>query len=393
MEPLSREQVHEAVACLNDNVALASTPLAEQVPEVRALGGVDARANALRAIILQAIEVLRPPHRLPFGSLASRSYDVLSLRYVGGKTVTDVCDEFSLGRRQIHRDLMQAEEKLTRILQARLDSVSQDQKAQLAGELSAFAPDPSRVQLRAAVQATLALLRPLADQFGVRLACDPGTDPLPVLADMAALRQVLAQLLSAAIQATAGKQVSVALQEQGDDAVAVITFQAASSGLPMPRLLGAQQIAASQRMACELAVDRPEQAQITLRLSRASPVRVLVVEDNPSAVELYRRYLPPEDWEVHVVCDPRATVETAKSLGAEVIVLDIMLPKVDGWTLLGQLASGAETSRIPVVVCSVVDDPDLARALGARAYLTKPVSQDSLRDALRQCLPPPRLRR
>lgn len=393
MEPLSREQVHEAVAHLNDNVALASTSLAGQVPEVHALSGVDARANALRAIILQAIEVLRPPHRLLFGSLASRSYDVLSLRYVGGKSVADVCDEFALGRRQIHRDLTQAEEKLTRILQARMDATAQGQKAQLAGELGAYAPDPSRVQLRTAVQATLTLLRPMADQFDVRLTGDAGVDPLPVLVDMAALRQVLAQLLSVAIQATAGKQVSVSLQEQGDETVVTIAFQTASGGLPMPRLLGAQQIAASQRMACELAVDRPEQARISLRLSRASPVRVLVVEDNPSAVELYRRYLPSEDWEVHVVSDPRATAETAKSLGAEVIVLDIMLPKVDGWTLLGQLAAGAETSRIPVVVCSVVDDPDLARALGARAYLTKPVSQDSLRDTLRQCLPATRLRR
>lgn len=392
MTTLAREHVHQALSCLNDNLALASAALAQEFAEVRALSGVDARANALRTIILQAVEVLRPPHRLPFGSLASRSYEVLSLRYVAGKSVADVCEEFGLGRRQIHRDLTLAEEKLTRILQARVDAAAQGPKRGLDDELGGFAPEPARVQLRPAVQATLSLLKPLAEQFRVRLSCDQGSDPLPVLVDLAALRQVLAQLLSAAIQASTADEVTILLGEQGPDATIRIAFRATAAGIQMPRLLGARQIAASQRMHCELALEDPDHAEIRLRLSRANPVRVLVVEDNPSAVELYRRYLPPEGWEVHSVTDPRATVETAKSIGAEVIILDIMLPKVDGWTLLGQLAAAADTSRIPVIVCSVVDDPDLARALGARAYLTKPVSQDSLLAALRQCLPPGRLR-
>jgi CheY-like chemotaxis protein len=63
-----------------------------------------------------------------------------------------------------------------------------------------------------------------------------------------------------------------------------------------------------------------------------------------------------------------------------------MMPKLDGWTLLRDLAANADTAGLPVIVCSVVQDTQLSEALGARAHLCKPVAQGELLQALSQCL-------
>ena len=78
MSSITREQVHDGLSCLNDNVRLAQVELAARFPQVGAAATLDERANRLRTLLLQAIELLRPPRRFPFGSLESRSYDVLT---------------------------------------------------------------------------------------------------------------------------------------------------------------------------------------------------------------------------------------------------------------------------------------------------------------------------
>ncbi len=64
------------------------------------------------------------------------------------------------------------------------------------------------------------------------------------------------------------------------------------------------------------------------------------------------------------------------------MLLDIRLPGVDGWAVLQELKSEAETKDIPVIVVSIVDERSRGAAMGAAAYLVKPVSRDDLLDAL-----------
>lgn len=391
MGSVTREETHEALASLNDNMALSHAAIVAHFPDVRALPDVNARANAMRSLLLQAIEVLRPPRRLPFGSLASRSYDVLTLRYVGSKSVAEVCEEFGLGRRQIHRDLTQAEEKIAAILDERLSALAADVGAaptEASGSEPAVLPLESvRVRLEEVMQATGALLRPLADQFSVSVAYAWSPERVTlVLADVAVLKQILVQFVSSAIQAATERKVTLAVDEEGDDAVAVVRFATRPSRLNLERLLRAQSIAASHHIPCRLELEDADAAEVRLRLRRTAPLRLLVVEDNASAIELYRRYLPANDWEVHGVADPRFALEVARSLAPDAVILDIMLPKMDGWSVLSLFAGRPETAAIPVIVCSVVEDADLARALGARLCLKKPVSRAELLAALSRCV-------
>ena len=65
------------------------------------------------------------------------------------------------------------------------------------------------------------------------------------------------------------------------------------------------------------------------------------------------------------------------------VVLDIQLPRLDGWQVLAELKAAEDTAEIPVVIASVVDDRPRGAALGADVQLLKPVSRDDLLGALR----------
>ena len=64
------------------------------------------------------------------------------------------------------------------------------------------------------------------------------------------------------------------------------------------------------------------------------------------------------------------------------MLLDIRLPGIDGWAVLQELKSEPDTKDIPVIVVSIVDERSRGAALGAAAYLVKPVSRDDLLEAL-----------
>ena len=67
------------------------------------------------------------------------------------------------------------------------------------------------------------------------------------------------------------------------------------------------------------------------------------------------------------------------------VLLDIILPGRDGWDLLQLMEANQATSRIPVIVCSVFSEPEIALSLGATGYLQKPIARRQLIDALVAC--------
>jgi CheY-like chemotaxis protein len=79
-----------------------------------------------------------------------------------------------------------------------------------------------------------------------------------------------------------------------------------------------------------------------------------------------------------------AGLELAEQLVPDAIILDVMMPDMDGWELLQRLRSLPSTSAIPVIICSVFSDPELAFSLGASAVLSKPVKQADILETLRQ---------
>jgi len=391
VETLGRDEVRQALSCLNDNVRLAKTSLLRHFPDAAGAASIDERANLMRGHLLEAIEVLRPPHRTAFGSLESRHYDVLCLRYIEGMTVGEMSHELSLSRRQIHRDLQEAEEKLAEVMRAlpgaSTEGDSAAEETSLRDELELLTYEAVPIQLSQILKTAVALLHPLADRFGTHLAWDePQDKPVWVMADHAVLKQILVQLLSGAIQSAAEGDIRISIEQSEGMVTTRVCFVSNPQQLKLERLSEALRIASSKGIRCQLRPCAEGRWEAALALPRSRPVSVLVVEDNPSAVQLYRRYLSPGMWEVHGVSDPRLAYEAAMRIRPDVIVLDIMMPKMDGWSVLSLLTQHPKTAHIPVVICSVVYDPELGETLGAQAYLKKPVAEHELVDALRASL-------
>jgi CheY-like chemotaxis protein len=82
------------------------------------------------------------------------------------------------------------------------------------------------------------------------------------------------------------------------------------------------------------------------------------------------------------VVNPANARDTAKRIKPYAITLDIMMPDVDGWTILEQLKNDTETRNIPVIVCSIVEEDEKGFSLGAADYLVKPILEEDLVIAL-----------
>ena len=79
-------------------------------------------------------------------------------------------------------------------------------------------------------------------------------------------------------------------------------------------------------------------------------------------------------------------VDMAASLQPDAVALDVLLPDQDGWEVLQQLRATPDTADIPVIVCSVWNEPELALALGASAFIRKPVTRSQVLESLQQIL-------
>jgi len=109
---------------------------------------------------------------------------------------------------------------------------------------------------------------------------------------------------------------------------------------------------------------------------------ILCIDDDVQIVSLYERYLKPQGFQVIPVINAKAAKETAKRLKPYAITLDIMMPEVDGWSILRELKSDPATHQIPVIVCSIVEEKDKGFSLGAADYLLKPISEEDLLGSL-----------
>jgi CheY-like chemotaxis protein len=111
---------------------------------------------------------------------------------------------------------------------------------------------------------------------------------------------------------------------------------------------------------------------------------VLVIDDDAAARELVARFLEKEGLEVIGAADGAAGLKAARERHPQVITLDVMMPGLDGWSVLTALKSDPATAEIPVVMLSVMDERNLGFALGASEYLTKPIDRDLLTRVLRK---------
>ncbi len=282
-----------------------------------------------------------------------------------------------------------------------------------AGKMELFLED---FDLRALVSDVEATIRPIVEksQNALEVRCPP--DIGQVHADLTRVRQVLFNLLSNAAKFTQAGRVALEVQAvriQGDPWVEFTVsdtgigltpeqqrrlFQSFTQADPSTsRKYGGTGLGLviSRRFAQMMGGDISVHSEFgrgstfTVRLPRRAkrvapgllpPVNgedapqplVLVVDDERPTRDLIARGLEKEGFRMIAAATGEEALRLARERKPDVISLDVLMPGMDGWTVLRSLKADPLTASIPVVMVSMLDDKDLGHALGAADYLTKP---------------------
>jgi signal transduction histidine kinase/ActR/RegA family two-component response regulator len=278
--------------------------------------------------------------------------------------------------------------------------------------------EPSTFRVAQALEYAVSLVRERAARHGIAVSVGIGDGVDTLDADELRFKQVLLNLLSNAVKFTPdGGSVDVRADRDGDELV--VTVSDTGVGVPpedQERIFesfqqGGRGVAREEGTGLGLTLTRrivelfdgrlwlesevgvgstfgfavplrPRDPAAESETSDAARPTVLLVDDDRASLDLMAAYLEGSDLRLERAKDGVEALRRARELRPAALVLDIRLPRLDGWQVIDRLRDDPETADIPIVVASVVDDRARGLALGAAAYLRKPVSRDDLLGAL-----------
>lgn len=393
--------VHDAYGHLYDSHHLQNHPLGKLLMQAYPETDGFQRSQALRRVLLDAIQALRPQPKTPAQSPDWRLYSLLEMRYIERLNPLEAMQQLSISKSQFFRDQARALELVTELLWERAqlsmateslaDSRLTERIEPAAATDWAGNPEPQAlfsatiwrpIHLGELIEELLPVIQPLAGRHEVAVEPHGLYELPPVRGDRVMLRQALLNVLTLAIASTTSPQVVVTGHSHPDQIVLCVHFaaeQADSDGLDQEgrRLTLAAQImeAVGGSLIEEV---QPAAHAILLRWPSIHQKTLLMVDDNEGLVELFRRYLANESWQIVWARNGQDARQAVEHTAPAAILLDIMMPEEDGWEVLLALRQHPVTQHTPILICSVVNEPSLAESLGAAGYLPKPVSQEAL---------------
>ncbi|MCJ2132744.1 response regulator [Methylobacterium sp. J-026] len=288
---------------------------------------------------------------------------------------------------------------------------------------------PEDIDVAAFVMDAAATVEALVGKKGNVLVLDVADGVGRARTDAVKLRQCLFNLLSNAAKFTEGGTITLSAAREVDPAGDRLRFTVQDTGIGM----NAEQVgrlferfthadesttrnyggtglglalsrAFAQLLGGDITVDsvEGEGTSFTLRVPAAPPEQaveaapaapenqvtvgdlVLVIDDEANQRELMTRFLERQRFAVRTAGDGRTGLDLAKALKPRAILLDVMVPEMDGWSVLAALKADPETAGIPVVMVSFVADAALSASLGAVEAVPKPVDWARLRTILDQ---------
>jgi adenylate cyclase len=277
--------------------------------------------------------------------------------------------------------------------------------------------NPTLVDLATLVDEIVGTARQLAEQNKNRLMVEAHDDLGSLMVDPMRLQQILLNLLSNAGKFTQAGEVALRIRKLVDEQ-RWIEFAVADTGIGMTAEQQAKLfeefsqaesstaqryggtglgLAITRKLARMMGGDvtvnsEPGKGSVfTVRLpgdeatgptqeSRAQGSDcVLVVDDDATARELIAEHLKAEGLPVVTAASGLEGLKLAKHLRPIAITLDVMMPDLDGWSVLAALRQDTELADIPVIMVTILDEQRRAASLGAAGYLTKPIDRDRLR--------------
>ena len=411
-------QVRDALASLDDLTYLHGHPLALLLSDT----GEPVSGDALHRLLVSASEGLTPPPSTPVTSPSLRHHKCLALRYLQGATPESVARQIGVSPRQARRDHLEAVQTLAMHL---WDIYERKRKSPLAqakplverGDVDAedLTADTSLetelqhlgagrhggpVDLGEVLSDALAIVGGLRTARNVKIESPAPTGLPSVSLDRVILKQILVNVLGYVAEANPGSLVRLSASRDGQMVSLKVGFEngsAAAEPQDEDAAIQAEALLSTGRRILEAQGGILHKSghgngpkALTLSFPTEQVATVLVIDDNPDVARLFRRFLRGRSYAVIQASTGARALQIVREEQPDVVTLDLLMPSVDGWDVLRQLRSAPETRTIPIIVCSILPDKEVALRAGATAFLAKPVTQSSLISTLEPLLTPHR---
>jgi len=361
--------------------------------------------RALRKLLIGTIDQLRPEDTVSYGDVEWLPYRVLWCRHIEGQEIDVICGELSISRSNYYRHYRAALAAIVSMLWNRYQDRRRQAKDRpaLAEERPSDAPDAliTREALRVSRASSMRLIdlsrlveevvhtvRPLLDQHGAELVFSAPVTDQWAYGDQAVFHQIIVNILAEGIPSATGRlTLDVKVVEQGTEWVLrgldICEMDAKGDG-GIPGFHAGQALLAACGGHLWVETDPVQHVALHFLVPNAPSTEVLIIDNDEDALALYRRYLPARAYSLRQAMNGEQALAAIVARKPDVILLDLLLPGQDGWSLLRELKADSDMASIAVIICSVLDQPELAFALGAADVLQKPISREALITALRQ---------
>jgi CheY-like chemotaxis protein len=242
----------------------------------------------------------------------------------------------------------------------------------------------SIVEVATAIRGVMKIGEALTAPHLISLQLEAPEADLAVAMHPSALRQVLITGIEKIGQSISAGQVTLRVEGGEDRVRLLISGEPVTTSQPPDSDL-IREILSVYGASVDAYLEE-QRAGFRIELPPANKMTVLVIDDNADLVHFYRRYTTGTRYQIVHLAEGQPTLASAQEIKPDIIVLDVMLPDIDGWELLANLRGQPATKMIPIIVCSVIRRAELALSLGASLYLPKPVRRREFVQALDQIL-------
>lgn len=363
--------------------------------------------SAIQRILTRAIESFKTQPELPSYTHNQKVYELLLYRYIQHISQDEYAHQLGLSVRQFRREQKEAIYELG-------DRLWQEYAGNALGAGAALVPEPDiedeypvdiarepdhsdeftwlknmspekTTDVTKTVDSVMGLIAPLALQKGIAIRHHPVEHYLLAVHPVA-LQQVLLGLLSYGMDQTSSHNIDINFLHREQFLDIIVSYPISSSAsnvspLKEPELGMIRSILELSAGTMNYSTDA-NLGTMCITFAIVKPRTVLVIEDNDDIVDLMQRYVHDMNFNITSVRNPARSIDEAIALHPDLIILDIMMPQIDGLEVLTQITHHHKLSGIPVVVCSVLPQQKLALALGASGFLQKPIRRDTFIAAL-----------
>jgi CheY-like chemotaxis protein len=385
--------LRSALMQLDDLQNLAKSPLLTFL----GTNGQEANPVMLQRLLLDTMEALREDA----GVNSERYYDILYYRYQEQLNQEDVAFQLGVSIRQLRREQNNAIELLAEHIREQLgqapevlssadppDAASPFEGTEIQREIArlrhSLPTEPSQigVEMQKVFRDAGSLL---AQRYGVTFKFEglPATHqaPLPPMV----FRQALLILLAALIPQSAGKTIEISFYESVNKLGLVLRL-----GSERDEWIETEEFKIGLQTAAQLLAPfhsavvqyKRKPASVIVWMPAMASTPILVIDDNPDVHQLLSRYVAHSRFRLITSSDVHQAITLAQTQSVQGLVLDIMMPEIDGWDLLSQWNHHPATQQIPVAVCTILPQQELAYVLGATLFIQKPVEQEYFLRAL-----------